>query len=218
MKDIKNINEMGEMNLSILREVCNIASGNALKSLVELTGLNLDIDVPAVEFADFRELPTRFFESDDNIVGAVSQDIIGDLNASILVGLDSDSMVLLLDNIQKTFGVYDESSVEINNLTDSQLSMLSEIGSILAGSYVSALSDFIKAESKLTAPSVAVDMSAAILSQVFSCIDSHDDRVLLIGTNLTIDKKVINTKIVLLPRAGALDYLLETVQSQYVNV
>lgn len=218
MNNIKNINEMDEMNLSILREVCNIASGNALKALVELTGLNLDIDIPSVELADFRELPTRFFKSDENVVAAISQDILGDLNASILVGVDRDSIELLLENMQKTFGVYDDSEIDINCLTESQLSMVSEIGSILSGSYVSALSDFIKAENNLTAPSLAVDMSAAILSQVFSNVDSQDDRVLLIGTNLTIDKKIINTKIVLLPREGTLSYLLDTVQKQYVNV
>lgn len=212
------MNNMNEMNLSILREVCNIASGNALKSLIGLTGLNLDIDVPSVELSDFRNLPSMFFGSEDSVIAAVSQDIEGDLKASILLGVDGESIKILLDNINKNYNMEKGKQVDISNLDESQISMINEVGSILSGSYVSALADFIKAESSLTAPTIAVDMSGAILSQVFSSLDSQEDKVLLIGTNLTIDKKIINAKIVLLPKKGALDYLLETVTAQYVNI
>ena len=211
------MNNMDEMNLSILREVCNIASGNALKSLIDLTGLNLDIGVPDVRLADFRQLPSIFGE-EDSVIAAVSQEIQGNINSSILLGLDGSSIQILLENINKTFNLEDKNDININNLNESQISILNEVGSILSGSYVSAISDFIKSESSLTAPTIAVDMSGAILSQVLCTLESDDDRVLLIGTNLSVDNEVINAKIVLLPKDGALDYLLNTVRAQYVNV
>ena len=208
---------MDEMNLSILREVCNIASGSALKSLIGLTGLNLDIGVPKVELADFRKLPT-IFGSEDSVIAAVSQDVQGEINSSILLGLDGKSIKILLENINKVFDLKSNIEIDIDNLDESQISILSEVGSILSGSYISSISDFIKAESSLTAPTIAIDMSGAILSQVLCNLDQEDDRILLIGTNIYVDNEIINAKIVLLPKHGTLDYLLDTVRARYVNV
>lgn len=208
---------MDEMNLSILREVCNIASANALKSLIGLTGLRLDIGVPNVDLADFREL-TTIFGSEDSVIAAVSQDVEGDINSSILLGLDGKSIKILLENINKVFGLESSAEIDINNLDESQISILNEVGSILSGSYISSISDFIQTESSLTAPTIAIDMSGAILSQVLCNLDQEEDRILLIGTNIYVDNEVINAKIVLLPRHGALDYLLDTVRARYVNV
>lgn len=210
------MNNINEYNLDILKEVCNIASGNALKSLIDLTGLNLDIKVPDVRLADFRELP-KAFGSEDSVIAAVSQKVKGELKSSILLGLDGESVTVLLSNINKKFNINND-SVCINNLTDTQLSTLNEVGSILSGSYVSAISDFIKANVSLTAPSIAVDMSGAILTQVLCDMDSNIDKVLLIGTDLCIDGQVINAKIVLLPNEGALSFLLESVEQHYVRL
>lgn len=210
------MNNINEYNLDILKEVCNIASGNALKSLIDLTGLNLDIKVPDVRLADFRELP-KAFGSEDSVIAAVSQEVEGELKSSILLGLDGESVAVLLSNINKKFNINND-VVCINNLTDTQLSTLNEVGSILSGSYVSAISDFIKANVSLTAPSIAVDMSGAILTQVLCGMDSNIDKVLLIGTDLCIDGQVINAKIVLLPKEGALSFLLESVEQHYVRL
>lgn len=209
-------NNINDYNLDILKEVCNIASGNALKSLIDLTGLNLDISVPDVRFADFRELP-KVFGSEDSVIAAISQEAAGEFDSSILLGLDGESIKVLLSNVNKKFNISD-SDISVNNLTESQLSTLNEVGSILSGSYVSAIADFIKASIDLTAPSIAVDMSGAILTQILCSLDSSVEQVLLIGTDLCIDGKVINAKIILIPQQGALDFLLESVKKYYVRL
>lgn len=210
----QNVKDLNEMDLSILREVCNIGSGNALRSLYELTKLNLDIDVPTLEFADFRELPIKFFNSEENIIATVSQDVEGDLDASLLLGIEGKSMELLLNSMQENFEMQDAKKADISSLDETQLSMVSEIGSILCGSYISALSDFIQSSNQLSAPVVAIDMSAAVISQIVSDIGS-EDKILLIGTNLSLDGNIINAKIILLPKKGALDYLIDSVQKYY---
>lgn len=210
MKDIN------AYNLDILKEVCNIASGNALKSLIDLTGLNLDIRVPDVRISDFRELP-MVFGSEDNVIGAVSQEVKGDFEASMLLGLDGESINILLSNINKKFGVENE-EVNVKNLSEVQLSTLSEVGGILSGSYISAISDFIKTNTSLSVPNIAVDMSGAILTQILCDMDSDINQVLLIGTDLCVDGQVINAKIVLLPQEGALDFLLDSVKKHYVRL
>lgn len=210
MKDIN------AYNLDILKEVCNIASGNALKSLIDLTGLNLDIRVPDVRISDFRELP-KVFGSEDNIIGAVSQEVKGDFESSILLGLDGESINILLSNINKKFGVENE-EVNVKNLSEVQLSTLSEVGGILSGSYISAISDFIKTNTSLSVPNIAVDMSGAILTQILCDMESDINQVLLIGTDLCVDGQVINAKIVLLPQEGALDFLLDSVKKHYVRL
>lgn len=203
-------------NLDILKEVCNIASGNALKALIDLTGLNLDITVPDVRLADFRELP-KAFGSEDSVIAAISQEVAGDFDSSILLGLDGQSIMVLLSNVNKKFDINDD-EINVSNLKESQLSTLNEVGSILSGSYVSAIADFIKADISLTAPSIAVDMSGAILTQLLCTMDSSIEKVLLIGTDLCIDGEVINAKIVLIPQEGALNFLLESVKKHYVEL
>lgn len=215
-KEEYKLKDINAYNLDILKEVCNIASGNALKSLIDLTGLNLDIRVPDVRISDFRELP-MVFGSEDNVIGAVSQEVKGDFEASMLLGLDGESINILLSNINKKFGVENE-EVNVKNLSEVQLSTLSEVGGILSGSYISAISDFIKTNTSLSVPNIAVDMSGAILTQILCDMDSDINQVLLIGTDLCVDGQVINAKIVLLPQEGALDFLLDSVKKHYVRL
>lgn len=208
---------INDSNLDILKEVCNIASGNALKSLIDLTGLNLDIQVPDVRLADFRELPS-IFGSEDKMIAAISQETQGDINASLFIGFDDSSVEILLSNMSKKLKIFDEKEVKFFDLTDDHLSMVNEVGSILTGSYISAIADFIKCTTSLSAPTIAIDMAGAILSQVLSTNVSSDERVLLIGTNLCVDGSVINAKIVLLPKECALEFLLDSVKKQYVEI
>lgn len=208
---------INDSNLDILKEVCNIASGNALKSLIDLTGLNLDIQVPDVRLADFRDLPA-IFGSEDKMIAAISQETQGDINASLFIGFDSSSVEILLSNMSKKLEVFNKDDVKFFDLTDDHLSMVNEVGSILTGSYISAIADFIKSRTSLSAPTIAIDMAGAILSQVLCTTVNSDERVLLIGTNLCVDGAVINAKIVLLPKEGALEFLLDSVKKQYVEV
>ncbi len=207
---------LNELNLDILKEVCNIASGRALASLIDLTGLKIERSSTDVRLEDFRNIPA-IFGSEDSIIAATSQDSFGDLKSSIFVGFDERSVNILLDAINEKFSL-PSTEFDFYNMTEVHLSTISEIGGILTGSYIGAIANFIKAEISLNVPTIAVDMSAAIISQVLSTSLHEDDKILLISTDFTINGELINIKIILLPEEGALNFLISSIKRYYLEI
>lgn len=215
---MSDLSKLNEVNIDILKELSNISSGHALKSFIELTDLSLDIRVPEIKLIDFRDLP-KIFGDEDNIIAAVSQEVAGEINASILIGMDGPSISVLLKNMYKKFSLEcKDDDISIENLSEDHLSVLTEVGSILSGTYISTLSDFVKASATLSCACIAVDMAGAIMSQILCTLDSNPDKVLILGTEIFVNDETINTKIILLPDDDTLDYLISSVNKYYVNV
>lgn len=66
--------------------------------------------------------------------------------------------------------------------TEMELSALSEIGNILAGSYLTSLADFTNLNMSPTVPALAIDMAGAILSYGLLQFGQMGDQALLIDT------------------------------------
>lgn len=68
------------------------------------------------------------------------------------------------------------------SLSEMELSALSEIGNILAGSYLSSLADFTSLTMYPTVPALAMDMAGAILGYGLLQFGQMGDDALLIDT------------------------------------
>jgi CheC-like family. len=171
-----DIDKINEMVLDILKEVSNIGSGNAITSLAKIVGKRINMNVPQVRILELNEV-TDILGSAETEVCGVYFDIIEGLDGNILFIFPMNSACYLVDMLMNRpyNGIY--------HLNEIELSALSEIGNILAGSYITALSTLINIKLLISPPAISIDMAGALLSVPAVSFGEVSDKVLFIQTS-----------------------------------
>lgn len=194
--------EVNELYMDVLKEIGNIGSGNATTSLASMLDLRLDMKVPKVELLSFQEFGSAISEEEETIVGiylGLEQDVEG----SMMFLLKLDAAYYLVNRLMGRDPDYRE------EFTEMDLSAIKEIGNIIAGSYLSALSGMTNLTILPTIPYVAVDMAAAILSVPAIMFGQYGDNALLIETEFG-DDVMIEGYFILLPELDSYDKILSS--------
>lgn len=194
-----NINDLNHIQLDALREVSNIGSGNAATALSVLIGEKVDMSVPSVNFTPMEELVG---ENAERHVVAVMVKVIGDIPGSTMYVFDKNIAVNLIEVLT---GNRDE------ELTEFGLSAISEVGNIIAGSFINAIASFIGVEAVASVPAVAEDMAGAILVSSFVENGQYDDKVIDIQTIFkgSLDSG-IEGDFFYIPEPGSLNIILKS--------
>lgn len=194
---------MDEMQFDVLREIGNIGAGNATTALAKLINARIDMKVPKVEMVGFQEL-AMIIGSEEDIMAAVLVTLSEDINGMMMFMLDMESAKYLISQLM---GGMD---MEVNEeFTEIELSALSEIGNIITGSYLSALSGLLQMNINMSVPYLSVDMAGAILSVPAIEYGKVGDKVLLIQTNFG-DETEISGYFILIPQEESYEKILKT--------
>lgn len=199
---INNFEDLNSMHMDVLKEIGNIGSGNAATALSSILGQMIDIQVPSVSVLDHAEAVERIGGLEKIIIGILVR-LDGDINGMILFLIEHE----FAENvINKFFG---SEVVDILNLTETDMSVLNEVGNIMAGSYVGAISSISGLFINLSVPSLTVDMLGAIMSVPAIEFAHLGDKVLYIDEGFTIDNQQVNFNMVLVPEIDSLALLLQ---------
>ncbi len=194
------LDEVNSKYIDVLKEIGNIGAGNATTAIANMLSLRIDMQVPEVAFLPVEKLGSAIGAEDDIIVGillGVEQDIDG----SMMFLMDMSSAHHLVNRLMMRPDDYSEPFDEMD------LSAIKEIGNIIAGSYLSALSGLTHMTIAPTVPFVAVDMAAAILSVPAVQFGIFGDNALMIQTQFS-DDLGINGYFILMPEEESYDKIL----------
>ena len=194
------LDEVNGKYIDVLKEIGNIGAGNATTAIANMLNLRIDMSVPEVAFLPVEELGGAIGAEDDIIVGimlGVEQDIDG----SMMFLMDLQSAHHLINRLMMRPDDYAEPFDEMD------LSAIKEIGNIIAGSYLSALSGLTNLTIVPSVPFVAVDMAAAILSVPAVQFGTFGDHALMIQTQFS-DDLGINGYFILMPEEDSYDKIL----------
>lgn len=151
------ISELNSFHLDVLKEIGNIGAGNAATALAKLLDKRIEMKVPQIRIMKFSEVSDVLGGAETPVVGILLR-IQGDISGSMMFILDTPSSRLLVNILM---GKPLETDLNLDEMT---CSVLNEIGNILAGSYLSALSDMTGLKIVSDVPALAMDMAGAILS------------------------------------------------------
>lgn len=179
MDPIQSINEM---KLGILQEVGNIGAGNAATALSKLVNKKIDMNVPVVRIISFQEL-MDLYGAPDEMIAAVFLRIEGEVTGSMFYLLPVDQATFF---VRLLTGMNDVTLTSSNN-SELALSALQEMGNIMAGTYLTALSEFIHMKLTPSVPEVGIDMFGAIISYGLLEISKVSDYAIMIDTVLKTD-------------------------------
>lgn len=187
-----NFNRFEAFELDVLKEVGNIGAGNAATALSTLLNKPVDMSVPSVRLLPFEEVADRVGGSEQIVIAVflrVEGDAPGNMFFIIQEEYATELMQQLIPHDHDDDGIYSEM----------ELSMLCEIGNILAGSYLSSLADFTKLQMLPSVPVVAHDMAGAILSYGIMQYGQMGDSAMLIETKFLEDCKSLEGHFFLIP-------------------
>jgi len=186
------------LQLDALREVGNIGSGNAAVALSTMVDKKVLLSVPRASLVPLVKVSDLVGGAETPVVG-VYLHISGDASGSMLLLLAESSAAELADLM-----VADAEE----ELTTVEQSALQETGSILAGSYLNALSQMTGILLRPSVPGFAMDMAGAIIDFILVEISQSEDYVLVIETEFDISQHRICGHLILFPDLGSLDILL----------
>jgi len=171
--------EINDMHLDVLKEIGNIGAAHGATSLSQLLDRKIDMHVPSVELVSFDEMFELAGGAEEVVVGIFLR-IEGDLSGSMFFILSIESANRFIQSL-----IGDE-SFDFNSPPFSEIgiSAMQELGNILSGSYLSALSDFTGLKIQPTVPSLSVDMVGAIVSFGLIEVSHHSDEVIVINTQI----------------------------------
>lgn len=195
-----DVDKLNEVVIDILKELSNIGSGNAITSLAKLIGKRINMQVPQVKILQLNEV-TDILGSAEEVVCGVYFDIIEGINGNILFIFPMESACYLIDMLMNR--KY-ESTYQLNDI---ELSALSEIGNILAGSYITALSSLVNIKLLISPPAITVDMAGALLSVPAISFGEIGDKVLFIQTTFIEGNSNVDGYFFLIPQMDSLNKL-----------
>jgi len=187
--------KFNENKLDVLRELANIGVGNAVTALSQmLNEEKIGMDVPIVDLVLLQDVPEMLGGAEQPVAGVYIESH-GDLSLTFLFVLPLDSAARLITIlVPDSIGDFDEMG----------LSALIEVGNILTGSYLNALSALTNLRLMASPPEIAVDMSGAIITTVVAEANIADDKVVLLKTSLNAFESHIEGHVIILPGSDAL--------------
>src|SRR5690625_3271180 len=130
---------LSNVQKDVLREIGNIGAGNAATSLAQLINRRIHMEIPSVQIVTFNELMEQI-GGPDQVVVAILFRISGDMPGTVYFLLSVDEAENLINQLNMDMDI--SLLEEDGELNEMAISALQEVGNILTGSYLTALSDF----------------------------------------------------------------------------
>lgn len=199
MSDKISFEKVSEEYYDVLKELGNIGAGNATTALAQMLQTKVDMKVPNVRLLPFNEVGEALGGEEQMVIG-IYLAVEGDITGSIMFILEEQAGRVL---IEKLMGM----PVVGETFNEIEVSAMQEIGNIISGSYLNALSQLTNLKMLPSVPSLSIDMLNAILSVPAIEFGIMGDQMLLIQTQFTDDVD-LNGYFILLPDLDSYEKIL----------
>ncbi len=194
-------NIISEAQQDLLKELANIGVGNAVTALSSmLDDERIDMEVPVVKVAPLQDVPDSFGDP-ENLVSATFCEADCPSFGLVLV------FVMPLEAAQNMIARIMPDSP--GSLDEMERSLLMELGNIITGSYLSALSFMTGLTFQASPPRLGIDMAGAVLGTVIAETKTVDDQLILLKTCLNVKSDGIEGSVLILPDSGSLQTLFD---------
>lgn len=194
---------MKPRHFDYLKEMTNIGASHGATALSQLLNKTVKISVPdlrVISITNFKDL------YGEKLVASNYSYISGEVSGHFFLFFTPEEAKYLIQ-------CFVENGDLINN--EMAKSVFNEVGNILCGSYLTALSSFIGHPLNQTPHEVSMDMAGAILSEGLLELSLYEDDILLIETLLTEEGQAlpIHAEIIFLPEPEMLQSLFEKMET-----
>jgi chemotaxis protein CheC len=199
--------ELGPRQLDALREVANIGAGHAATALSQMVNTRIMVDIPeikVVKLEDVGELIGR----PDEIVSAVMMQLLGDITGRTVQIFPWKTAVQLTSVLLRH-----EKVAKPEDFGELEQSALREVGNILVGAYINALSELMGLMLIMSPPAITIDTAQAVLTTSYLNFGEPHDYVFAVNTRLGMDSNTeLGAHFLLLPDDASLKVILRALR------
>ena len=203
---MQELQTLKTLQLDALREVANIGAGHAATALSQMVGERIMISVPTINVAKLEDVPPQVAAPDEP-VAAVLMHMLGDLTGRTLLVFPRRTAIRLAElllrrpNHQGDFNEMEQSAIK-------------EAGNILSSAYMNALSDFMGMMLIPSPPSLAIDMSDAVLTTTYLQFGGDKDYVFCVESEFVMSdtEERLRGFFLLLPDPASLRAILKAIR------
>ena len=183
MKDL-NMEELTSQYFDVLKELGNIGAGNATTALAQMIGCKVDMSVPQVRLLEFKEVG-EIVGGEEQIMVSIYLQVEGDVEGSIMFMLNKAAAAHMVNKLMGGMLGIDETNAAEYEFGEMECSAIKEVGNIITGAYLNALSGLTNLKIYPSVPQLGIDMAGALLSVVEFGV--MGDNILLIQTKFSDD-------------------------------
>lgn len=205
MKDL-NMEQLTDQYFDVLKELGNIGAGNATTALAQMIDCKVDMRVPQVKLLEFSELGDMV-GGEDKIMVSIFLQVEGDIDGSIMFMLSKASAAHLVNKLMCGMLGIDEQKADEYDFGEMECSAIKEVGNIITGAYLNALSGLTNMKIYPSIPQLGIDMAGALLSVPAIEFGVFGDKILLIQTQFS-DDVVIDGFFILIPDMESYERIL----------
>lgn len=193
--------QITDFELDQVKEVVNIGASYASTALNQLTKRRVNIAVPEVSISRI-ESSVEYIGDSEKIATTVLLKILGDTTGIMFFLFPEDSGMKLARLITKS----DDARTV---MSDYDRSALQEVGNILSGACLTALSRFLGISMLHSVAEVATDMLGSIINSVMAEVGRESDIALIFKVQMTIENENITTQLYFLADPNFTDEILK---------
>jgi chemotaxis protein CheC len=198
---IKDLSQLSDMHIDVLREIGNIGAGNAATSLAQMMNKKIDMKTPVVRIMDITDVDKAMGGPETPMV-AILVEVLGDIHGIMMFVVGQQFTRNLLQTL------LGEEKADCMHLTEMESSALSEIGNIMIGAYVSAIASLANLSINVSVPAVTADMVGSLLTVPAAEMGTVSDKIIFVEDDFKNANDTITANMMLIPSLDSLDTLM----------
>lgn len=199
--------DLGPRQLDALKEVANIGAGHAATALSQMVNQRIMVDIPEIKIVKFEDVG-ELLGKPDEIVSAVMMQLLGDVTGRTVQVFPWRTAVQLTSVLLRR-----DLEMRPEDFGEVEQSALREVGNILVGAYINALSEFMGLMLIMSPPAIAIDTAQAVLTTSYLNFGEHQEYVFAVNVRLGMDEHTdLGAHFLLLPDDASLKVILRALR------
>lgn len=217
--DLKTHTLSSEQN-DTLMELGNIGSGNAITALSKLLDKKIEMALTLLKVVPFWEVTYLFEDPKTRVFGILSK--IKENNDLIFLQIYTvESAINLINGVVKLINgvendnLHKEKIKVLEDLDDFSLSIISEVGNIVAGHYSSALANLMSIRLVPDVPDVALENVSALIDSIIASNCQVNDYSVIIENKLILGELEFSGHFFLIPSMETIAQFIHALNLKY---
>jgi len=211
MNDKKQL--LSPEQVDFLAEMMNIGAGNAATALTQVLQCQVDLVIPRV-FIIIDEQELSILNSPSLPVVCARMNMVGDVSGDLFLIVPEEQkkdLIRLAEQAMTGTGQSWRAGLTSQESDDLKLSVIAEIGNIVAGAYLTAVHDFCGLNIYHTVPTVATDMVQALLDESLVKLSRQVQHIIVVENEFMVKEKRIKTFLVMIPSIESVKTLANSI-------
>ena len=185
---MNSYDQLTQFHLDVLREIGNIGMGNAATALSQMVNNKVDMTIPEVCILNQ--------EQSNRLLDLLKNDSLG-----VILRLSEGIDGYILHFLRKSFAeriigfFFDAGQIDLMNLDEMSMSVISEVGNITSASYVNAIASMTNFTIDISPPEKCNDFN----SQTCFFAEKEEKKLLFVDTSFYIDDEKIRSNLFFAP-------------------